>query len=449
MGENRYFIAIAGAAGAGKTTVSKIIKDRGFHVVFTDQNVREALNSLPVIKELEKYIGSGIFGNGKLNFKKISAYFEDHYEDECRFEEWFQPYYGKQIIEQLNQTKEKIVFFDIHLLFYKRIEEYFYSIWWLDSDFLVENIRNRNHYNDRKILNLIQFSSKNKRMPNCCVIQNNSSIEALKTKIDKEIEKLMEEITFSEVVNDVLLALNEKTKIEFQHVICPDIIVGLNGEFWFDKQSRIEHQDQLKIKAKTESEKTIVVLLESPHVDEFQDSKISPNPALKTTGTNLQKYFTDKSLHNLLGKNFSKEYRVILMNSIQYQCSLGLDTEKYRDHIWISCWYKFGRESFINRLASYNPDIIINLCTNGNHSKEPDLPSDCHNIDKKYLKYCLKEYFDKQSELKNLEKTTLTLKSIVSACIRTTFNNSIILYEGTHPCSWRSNFDSIHIKDDN
>ena len=87
MGENRYFIAIAGAAGAGKTTVSKIIKDRGFHVVFTDQNVREALNSLPVIRELEKYVGSGIFEDGKLNFKKISAYFKDHYEDECRFEE--------------------------------------------------------------------------------------------------------------------------------------------------------------------------------------------------------------------------------------------------------------------------------------------------------------------------------------------------------------------------
>ena len=125
---------------------------------------------------------------------------------------------------------------------------------------------------------------------------------------------------------------------------------------------------------------------------------------------------------------------------------MGLDTKKYRDHIWISCWYKFGRESFKKRLASYKPDIIINLCTKGNHSEEPGLPSDCnkYNIDKKYLHYCYKNSFDEQLELKKLKE--ITLQNIVSACIRTTFNNSIILYEGTHPCSWRANFDSIHIK---
>ena len=67
----------------------------------------------------------------------------------------------------------------------------------------------------------------------------------------------MEEITFSEVVNDVLLALNKKTKIAFQHIICPDVIVGINGEFWFDKQSRIEHQDRLKIKGKRNKKKPL------------------------------------------------------------------------------------------------------------------------------------------------------------------------------------------------
>lgn len=291
---------------------------------------------------------------------------------------------------------------------------------WIHSDFSVDNIRKRNGYNEQKISNLISFSNKKVETSNYHIIQNSGLIEELQIK--DEIGKLMKEIEFSNVVNNVLSICNSSQKIRFQHIVCFDIIAGRNDVFWFDEESRIKHKKDLNIKENKKQEKTIVIILESPHKDEFAsgenknffDRIIKSNPALGKSGDNLQKYFTAEQLVNLLGDEYMKnEYRIILMNSIQYQCSLGLDTNIYRDHIWILYWLKFGFQNFLNRLESYNPDVIINLCTKGNHSKEPMLPNGCKTvINDKYLKYCLGDDFLFPDELKNLK--TKTLRDIVS-----------------------------------
>ena len=106
----------------------------------------------------------------------------------------------------------------------------------------------------------------------------------------------------------------------FNTSCCPDIIAGKNGEFWFSKEERDNRKDFLDIT--DEDIPTIVVVLESPHKDEFNNQNFpNGNPALGKTGEMLQKYF-----ENILRKNISylpDNYRVILMNSIQFQCSLG------------------------------------------------------------------------------------------------------------------------------
>ena len=67
----------------------------------------------------------------------------------------------------------------------------------------------------------------------------------------------------------------------------------------------------------------------------------------------------DYNLNNLIEKSIHdlhkyKKYKVILMNSIQYQCSLGCNPKKYRDHNWIQYWFSQGKEEFLERLQIYN-----------------------------------------------------------------------------------------------
>ena len=119
---------------------------------------------------------------------------------------------------------------------------------------------------------------------------------------------------------------------------CEDIVVGRNNDFWFFFALRLKNQGKLDIDPE-EKIKTIVIILESPHTKEFANEKQPiTSPAMGITGTMLQIYFSYSFFEQRLGKEYLQEdYRVILMNSIQYQCSLGEeDTHIYRDHVWLA-----------------------------------------------------------------------------------------------------------------
>ena len=119
-------------------------------------------------------------------------------------------------------------------------------------------------------------------------------------------------------------------------------------------------------------------------------------------------------------------YRVILMNSIQFQCSLGEIPKKYRDYMWLSLWFgtnNLFKNDFINRLNSYNPSYIFNFCTIGNHTK------------KEYIEFCLQKcspeiYKKSMDDIQNMGK--ITIRSIVSSSIP----QNIIPFEDSHPSSW-------------
>ncbi len=126
---------------------------------------------------------------------------------------------------------------------------------------------------------------------------------------------------------------------------------------------------------------SIVLVMESPHKDEFfyLDGKLQPiTPAQGKTGKCIQLSLKDK-LNELLAKshvNISNgEYQVVLMNPIQWQTSLydlykdpSTMHSRLRDKIWKQLWeLPEVRVEFINRLGMYNPILIINACTGRNY----------------------------------------------------------------------------------
>lgn len=118
----------------------------------------------------------------------------------------------------------------------------------------------------------------------------------------------------------------------------------------------------------------IILVMESPHKDEFKRPIM---PAKNKTGENVRKY-----LPLIFGR---VAYYVALINSVQYQCSLGCDisgvknrvNSKRKNEIFCKLLSTATyRESLKRRVREvYNPkhDILINCCTKGDadwHNKD-------------------------------------------------------------------------------
>ena len=153
------------------------------------------------------------------------------------------------------------------------------------------------------------------------------------------------------------------------------------------KKQRFKTDQQIIRKIVDESIKTIVIVLESPHTDEFlmNGKNESIGVAVGKTGENLFNWLPEVLLNYVpcvvdkktakakyySAKNIeSGTYAIKIVNAIQYQCSLGAATEKYRDCVFSKMWeLQKVKENFIDRLKQSNPDIIINCCTKGYYEK--------------------------------------------------------------------------------
>ena len=177
----------------------------------------------------------------------------------------------------------------------------------------------------------------------------------------------------------------------------------------------------------------IVLLLESPHKAEYTDGgrvydiNRPQAPANGDSGTKI-----DECLGKVLSK-ITEEFvnagldvaelivpdsHVIISNPIQFQTSLNAvhgeplkDNDDYmwatlRDFVWRTLWEEQHiRNSFQERLNTYNPSLIVNACTG--------------------------------SSLKSGAPKRGTLKSLVTKFVRAVLPN-VTLYNVGHPASWRS-----------
>ena len=118
----------------------------------------------------------------------------------------------------------------------------------------------------------------------------------------------------------------------------------------------------------------IVILLESPHRNEYDYSFNPIGPAQGVTGNNIERFLGE--LIDRLHINQTKDYVFILMNPVQWQCSLGSFyneglIETFRNNIWTKLFHLYSEE-FKNQIELYNPSIIINTCTIGREKRVID-----------------------------------------------------------------------------
>lgn len=157
----------------------------------------------------------------------------------------------------------------------------------------------------------------------------------------------------SRTITEVKEQIKNDLCVRFDSVetrICPDQYVGVIESLkshGFDRMAAANRPQNLSC---------VIMVLESPHIQEFRDDI---GPAKGDTGKLLCQHIL-----SVKGLNHYKQYGLLLMNAVQYQCSLGFPTKCFRDKVFLDVW---DAEEFKKRLIGlfHEGDVVLNCCTKG------------------------------------------------------------------------------------
>ena len=116
---------------------------------------------------------------------------------------------------------------------------------------------------------------------------------------------------------------------------------------------------------------TIVIILESPHTDEYVyvNGILAPKGPLVGSWGNFEQYFHAAIQGSALNSYISntKVYNIAFVNAIQYQCSLGktlyknsVNTDRKNQNV-INSWYSGFSVDLEKRLMALNPIFLVDL----------------------------------------------------------------------------------------
>ena len=146
-------------------------------------------------------------------------------------------------------------------------------------------------------------------------------------------------------------------------------------DFQFNNSQWVLSNKRLINRVSIQNKESLIVVLESPHINEFSSSGKGLLPLQNDTYFKRE-FYQAISLSSKIGSdvknkiNSANSYYVYLVNPIQLQCSLGVPPKYYRDYVFLYYWETMYKdfESRLQRLLNRNTIAIINLCTQGDHS---------------------------------------------------------------------------------
>ncbi|MBN2693671.1 dephospho-CoA kinase [bacterium] len=192
-------IGITGVIASGKTTVSNYIKEKGYNIIEADTLARVAVekNSQGLKKIKEEFGEEVIQENGELNRKKLK---EIIFNDETlrrKLNSIIHPEIESIFQKKLKEFKdagEKIVFYDVPLLFETGMEWMFDSIIvvFVPESISLERLIKRDNLSEEFALKIIksQIPAENKIKMANYVINNSKSIENTFEQLEKIISNI-------------------------------------------------------------------------------------------------------------------------------------------------------------------------------------------------------------------------------------------------------------------
>ena len=203
-------IGLTGGIGTGKSTVSQILRNKGFSVIDLDVISHKVIEFPSVVEKIVRNFGKEVLennndGNRTVSREKLGKIIFSDREKRFTLNSIMHPeilrIMHKKILEceSKNEKENKIIFIEIQLLFEVQWEKEFDYILLVAAkrDIQVRRVLERDKRSEKEAWDIInsQMSLDEKREKSDFVIENDGNIDDLNRKVDKFL-KILEQQQF-------------------------------------------------------------------------------------------------------------------------------------------------------------------------------------------------------------------------------------------------------------
>lgn len=198
--EGIFKIGLTGGIGAGKSTISEMIKEKNIPVIDADKISRKVLNLYPeiLIKVKEVFGKEFLDDNGELKRREFGSYIFKNKNKRIEYENIIMPYIIKETferMEELKKNKEPICVLDAPTLIEQGLYKYMdvNILVWVDKNTQINRVVKRDGLNKSEVINRInsQMSMEEKKKFVNYIIDNSKDIENTKGELDKIFMEVM------------------------------------------------------------------------------------------------------------------------------------------------------------------------------------------------------------------------------------------------------------------
>ncbi|AUN12003.1 dephospho-CoA kinase [Clostridium botulinum] len=195
-----FKIGLTGGIGAGKSTISEMIKEKNIPVIDADKISKEVLKLYPeiLIRVKEVFGKEFLDDNGDLKRREFGSYIFKNKNKRMEYENIIMPYITKETfkrIKLLEENKESICVLDAPTLIEQGLYEYMdiNILVWVDKDTQINRVVKRDGLNRSEVMNRInsQMSMEEKKKFVEYIIDNSKDIENTKSELDKIFMEVM------------------------------------------------------------------------------------------------------------------------------------------------------------------------------------------------------------------------------------------------------------------
>ncbi|NFI08012.1 dephospho-CoA kinase [Clostridium botulinum] len=195
-----FKIGLTGGIGAGKSTISEMIKEKNIPVIDADKISREVLKLYPeiLIRVKEVFGKEFLDDNGDLKRREFGSYIFKNKNKRIEYENIIMPYITKETfkrIKLLEENKESICVLDAPTLIEQGLYKYMdiNILVWVDKDTQINRVVKRDGLNRSEVMNRInsQMSMEEKKKFVEYIIDNSKDIENTKNELDKIFMEVM------------------------------------------------------------------------------------------------------------------------------------------------------------------------------------------------------------------------------------------------------------------
>lgn len=192
-------IGLTGGIGSGKSTVSKMLIEKGFKIIDADIISRNVLIKYPeIIDKIKIEFGTGFFDwRGEFRRREFGNHIFRFPKQRKKFEDIILPYINKEIfkaIDDYEKAGEKIVILDAPTLIENNLHTYmdYIIVVWVDNNTQIIRLKNRDRLSRDEAINRLnaQLSLDKKRDYAHIIIDNNGDLLKTKEQVDKVMDFL-------------------------------------------------------------------------------------------------------------------------------------------------------------------------------------------------------------------------------------------------------------------